>query len=131
VTKAASNGNDSRWESQLRKGSLDLAILAILWERRCYGLEIIRELRANGGVELAEGTLYPILMRLTEESLLESTWVEAESGHPRKYYRLTKDGQRRAIEMIQAWDSFTGAMSNLTSPIRRSLNDGNTKRRGR
>ena len=92
VTKPASNGNDSRWESQLRKGSLDLAILAILWERRCYGLEIIRALRADGGVELAEGTLYPILMRLTEESLLESTWVESESGHPRKYYRLTKDG---------------------------------------
>jgi len=108
------------WETQLRKGSLDLAILATLWDRRCYGLEIIRALRDNAGVELAEGTLYPILMRLTEESLLESKWVESDSGHPRKYYRLTADGRRRATEMQRAWDNFAGAMSHLTDPIRRT-----------
>lgn len=114
---------DSRWESQLRKGSLDLAILAILWGCRRYGLEIIRELKSSGGVELSEGTLYPILLRLTQESLLECEWVDADSGHPRKYYRLSEAGRCRAIEMMHAWDGFSAAMSQLTQPIRESVND--------
>lgn len=112
--------HDDRWESQLRKGCLDLAILAILWNRRCYGLEIIRMLESTAGVEIAEGTLYPILMRLAGESLLESAWVAADSGHPRKYYNLTPAGKRRAAEMAKAWDEFSGTMSGLVEPLRRA-----------
>jgi PadR family transcriptional regulator PadR len=119
---------DSRWESQLRKGSLNLAILAILWERRCYGLEIIRELKNVGGIELAEGTLYPVLLRLTHESLVESEWVDGDSGHQRKYYRLSQSGRRRAMEMMYAWDGFSAAMSRLTKPMRETANERKDRR---
>jgi PadR family transcriptional regulator PadR len=104
---------DERWEAQLRKGCLDLAILAVLWNRRLYGLEILRFLQDTSGLELAEGTLYPILLRLKQDALVESTWVEAEAGHPRKYYWLTPEGRERAAAMIQTWDGFTSSISRL------------------
>jgi PadR family transcriptional regulator PadR len=128
VIPRVSKPEDSRWESQLRKGSLNLAILAILWDRRCYGLEIIRELKTVGGMELAEGTLYPVLLRLTQEALVESEWVDADSGHPRKYYRLSQAGRRRAMEMMHAWDGFSAAMSRLTEPIKETANDRKDRR---
>ena len=76
-----------RWEAQLRKGALEMAALASLWRGRLYGLEIIRFLERNSRLVLAEGTIYPILNRLKAEGLLTSEWVEAEAGHPRKYYQ--------------------------------------------
>jgi PadR family transcriptional regulator PadR len=112
------NGHGERWEAQLRKGSLDLVILAVLWNERLYGLEILRRLEQSASLDLAEGTLYPILMRLKEEGLLESTWVEAETGHPRKYYKLTRAGRKRATEMQQAWDEFSAGVSKLLTPIK-------------
>jgi PadR family transcriptional regulator, regulatory protein PadR len=104
---------DERWEAQLRKGCLDLVILAVLWNRKLYGLEILRNLQEASGLEIAEGTLYPILMRLKEDALLESTWVEADAGHPRKYYWLTRAGRERATAMTQTWDGFTKSISRL------------------
>src|SRR5512138_3381695 len=78
-----------RWEAQLRKGTLQLAILASLWGSRLYGLEILRALEARSNLGLAEGTLYLILNRLRAEGLVEAEWVAADSGHSRKYYWLT------------------------------------------
>jgi PadR family transcriptional regulator PadR len=112
------NGHGERWEAQLRKGSLDLVILAVLWNERLYGLEILRRLQQSASLDLAEGTLYPILMRLKQEGLLESTWVEAETGHPRKYYKLTRAGRKRAGEMQQAWEEFSAGISRLLTPIK-------------
>ena len=104
---------DGRWEAQLRKGSLDLALLAVLWEGRLYGLEILRRLQENAGLEVAEGTLYPILMRLKQEGLLKSTWVEAEAGHPRKYYWLTPAGRQRVLSMAETWKLFSQSIAGL------------------
>jgi PadR family transcriptional regulator PadR len=111
--KSALRVRDERWEAQLRKGCLDLAILAVLWNRRLYGLEILRRLQETSGLELAEGTLYPILMRLKQDALLESAWVEAEAGHPRKYYWLTRAGRERVTVMTQTWDGFADSISRL------------------
>jgi PadR family transcriptional regulator PadR len=109
---------DERWEAQLRKGSLDLAILAVLWGRRLYGLEILRLLEEASGLDVAEGTLYPILMRLKQDSLLESEWVETDTGHPRKYYWLTPTGRQRAAAMTRAWDDFAGGISRLLTRLK-------------
>jgi PadR family transcriptional regulator PadR len=106
-----------RWEAQIRKGSLDLAILAVLWNERLYGLDILRRLQ-SASLEVAEGTLYPILMRLKDDGLLESTWVEAEAGHPRKYYWLTRAGRQRARSMVQSWEAFAQSISKLAIPIK-------------
>lgn len=78
-----------RCEQQMRKGALEMATLAALWSGRLYGLEIIRRFEDSSQLGLAEGTIYPILSRLKSEGLLASEWVEAEAGHPRKYYWLT------------------------------------------
>ena len=105
------------WEAQLRKGALEMAALASLWQGRLYGLEIIRFLEANSRLVLAEGTIYPILNRLKAERLLTSEWVEAEAGHPRKYYSLTDAGRRRLRKMAEAWTSFSGGLSRLLEPV--------------
>ncbi len=113
-----SNGDRSdRWEAQLRKGCLEMAILASLWGGRLYGLEMLRTLAERSGMDLAEGTLYPILARLKAEGLLVSEWVEADAGHPRKYYWLTAAGRRRTREMVEAWSNFSSSLSALVQPI--------------
>jgi len=116
----ANNSNDDRgqyWEAQLRKGCLEMAILASLWQGRLYGLEILRSLAQDSQLEVAEGTLYPILSRLKAEGLLQSEWVEAEAGHPRKYYWLTGLGRRRAREMAEVWDEFADRLAALVQPV--------------
>lgn len=116
----ANNSNGERgqhWEAQLRKGCLEMAILASLWQSRLYGLEILRALSEKSELDVAEGTLYPILSRLKAEGLLQSEWVEAEAGHPRKYYWLTSPGRRRAQEMAGAWNEFAGKLTLLVQPI--------------
>lgn len=106
-----------RWEAQLRKGALEMATLACLWRGRLYGLEIIRFLESHSQLVLAEGTIYPILNRLKAEGLLTSEWVEAEAGHPRKYYSLTDAGRQRLRLMAEAWTSFSKGLSHLLEPV--------------
>ena len=106
-----------RWEAQLRKGALEMAALASLWRGRLYGLEIIRFLENHSQMVLAEGTIYPILNRLKAEGLLTSEWVEAEAGHPRKYYSLTETGRVRLRLMAEAWTSFSSGLSRLLEPV--------------
>lgn len=114
-----------RWEAQLRKGALEMAALASLWQGQLYGLEIIRFLEGESQLILSEGTIYPILNRLKAEGLLASEWVEAEAGHPRKYYSLTDPGRQRLMQMAQAWASFAGGLTRLLAPV---LNESQNNR---
>lgn len=106
-----------KWEVQLRKGCLELAILGSLWEGRQYGLEILRRLERDSDLVLSEGTVYPLLSRLKSDGLLESEWVEADAGHPRKYYRLTRTGKRRAVQMARLWSRFSASLGVLLTPL--------------
>jgi PadR family transcriptional regulator PadR len=106
-----------KWEVQLRKGSLELAILAALWGGRHYGLEILRHLESGSDLVVAEGTVYPLLTRLRTLGLVESEWVESDSGHPRKYYSLTAAGRERALEMGRTWARFAASLNNLVAPL--------------
>lgn len=106
-----------KWEVQLRKGSLELAILASLWDGRHYGLEILRRLENDSDLIVVEGTVYPLLSRLKALGLLDSEWVESDSGHPRKYYLLTSAGRRRALEMARIWARFSSSMSKMLAPL--------------
>ena len=94
-----------------------MATLASLWRGRLYGLEIIRFLEAQSRLVLAEGTIYPILSRLKDEALLTSEWVEADAGHPRKYYSLTSEGRDRLRLMAAAWVDFSNGLDQLIQPI--------------
>jgi PadR family transcriptional regulator, regulatory protein PadR len=110
-----------KWEIQLRKGSLELAILAVLWEGPLYGLQILRSLESIANLIVVEGTVYPLLNRLRSLGLVESEWVESDSGHPRKYYRLTAAGRDRAIEMSRIWARFSVSIANLLEPLSPTL----------
>ena len=86
--------------TQLRKGILELAIMAALYRQTHYGYSLVRDLSAAGAVELKEGTIYPILTRLAREGLVHSEWMESSQGPPRKYYALTASG-RSSCESLQ------------------------------
>lgn len=105
------------WERQVRKGWLELAILASLWGERLYGLDILRRLENHSDLILAEGTIYPILNRLKADGLVDSKWVEGEAGHPRKYYSLTTAGKRRAVAMARYASSFLSSIDALIAPL--------------
>ena len=117
VVAAPELDSPDKWEAQMRKGCLEMAVLASLWHGRQYGLEILRVLERDSSLVLAEGTIYPILNRLRAEGLLQSQWVEAEAGHPRKYYQLTQSGRERATRMAETWTQFSAGLGSLIEPV--------------
>jgi PadR family transcriptional regulator PadR len=84
-----------------------------------YGLEILRLLEQDSDLVITEGTVYPMLSRLKAEDLLDSEWVEADAGHPRKYYRLTPAGRRRVVAMRRIWSRFSTNLNRLLSHVLR------------
>src|SRR5580658_11121602 len=106
-----------KWEVQLRKGCLELAILAALWNGKRYGLEILRRLESDSDLIVSEGTVYPLLSRLKALGLVRSEWVESDAGHPRKYYTLTPAGKQRGRQMAGMWWRFSSSMTRLLAPL--------------
>lgn len=119
--------SSDKWEAQMRKGCLEMAVLASLWYGRLYGLEILRVLERDSSLILAEGTVYPILNRLRTEGLLQSQWVEAEAGHPRKYYELTPKGRERVIRMAETWTQFAAGLGRLIEAVLTAKNANNNR----
>src|SRR5262252_8762196 len=89
---------------QLRKGILELAVMGVLERERHYGYSLVRVLTETGGIELKEGTVYPILARLNRDGLVHSEWVESDQGPPRKYYSLSAAGRRLFAELRDEFD---------------------------
>ena len=106
-----------KWESQLRKGLMELAVLAALEARARYGLDILEAVQASG-LKLTEGTLYPLLGRLHKENKLSAQWIEDKgASHPRKYYRLTKEGKTQLLRMKQSWLEHTRIINQLLKEV--------------
>jgi PadR family transcriptional regulator len=116
-----SSGPDSpdKWEIQIRKGCLDLAILAVLWGEKLYGLEILRRLESDSDLVVSDGTVYPLLGRLKDLGLVRAAWVQSDPGHPRKYYSLTRDGEKRVLAMAGTWSRFAASMMKLLAPLKK------------
>ncbi len=93
---------ESKIQSQMRKGILDFLVLGILKKSDTYGAEII-EILKNSDLIVVEGTVYPLLTRLKNDALISYYWVESESGHPRKYFQLTKSGNEAYELMSTSW----------------------------
>jgi PadR family transcriptional regulator PadR len=106
------------WNEQLRRGGLELAILLVVAPGTRYGLEIIRHLQEFTDLVVTEGTIYPILGRLTRDGVLEAEW-QASAAHPRKYYRLTAVGRRRVAVMVEEWRAFAGKIDRLVQAAER------------
>src|SRR5690242_21591463 len=78
---------------QMRKGTLQYCVLALLADEERYGFDLVRSLAETDGMVTSEGTIYPLLSRLRRDGLVETTWRESTSGPPRRYYRLTAAGR--------------------------------------
>jgi PadR family transcriptional regulator PadR len=87
------------WHSQLRKGLLPLFVFMILEKKKCYGYELIQDIKVEFDIDIGEGTLYPLLVRLAKEGLLTHQWEEQPSGIPRKYYSISAEGNRALAAM--------------------------------
>jgi len=92
------------WDTQLKKGLLPLYVLLALSNKECYGYELIQDLKLSYGIDVTEGTIYPLLIRLTKENLLTARWVEQPSGIPRKYYQIAEEGKKNLREMMKNID---------------------------
>lgn len=93
----------ANWDSQARKGVLVLIVMSALSAREYYGYELVEHISAKAGVEVSDGTLYAILIRLKAEGLVDTRWEAAERGPARKYYALTKDGRALLADMKRSW----------------------------
>ena len=95
---------------ELRRGALVLATLSRLRERQ-YGYSL-RQALAEGGLPIEEGTLYPLLRRLEAQGLLLSEW-DTSTAPPRRYYRLSRDGERAYAELAAAWRAQAAAIEGV------------------
>lgn len=102
-----------KWSAQVKKGVLSFIVLNILKRKEYYGYELIEEIRKVTEIEIAEGTLYPLLIRLKNEELVSYVWVEQETGIPRKYYKLTQKGEDTLLEMREYWVNMNGFIQKL------------------
>lgn len=102
-----------KWQSQVKKGTLSFILLKLLKRKEMYGYEIIEEVFRITSINIAEGTLYPLLNRLKADGLITSKWVEQTSGIPRKYYTLTKLGNSTLLEMQEFWDQLGESINRL------------------
>lgn len=98
-------------EIQLKKGALELCVLALLHSQDNYAYEIAAALAEAIG--MGEGTIYPLMRRLQAERLVETYLVESPAGPPRKYYRLTEAGKQSFNSQKDAWTSFSGAVDKI------------------
>src|SRR5262245_60187470 len=101
---------DTKLETELKRGILQIAVLSLLGEPR-YGYQIGRVL-SDHGLAVEEGTLYPLLRRMEEQGLLESWWV-TEQARPRKYYRTTEDGRDCLRVLVETWGRVDGSLRRI------------------
>ena len=99
--------------AQLRRGTLEYCVLALLRGHQRYGFDLVRELAETDGMVTSEGTIYPLLARLRRDGLVASTWEESSSGPPRRYYRLTPAGARALDAFVDEWERFRDAVDRL------------------
>lgn len=78
-----------------------------------YGFDIVRSLGAVDGMVVAEGTLYPLLSRLQKAGYVRAAWRESESGPPRKYYGITREGRRALADFAAEWRRFSAAVESM------------------
>jgi len=101
------------WTNQLRKGVLELCILNDIRNRKMYGYEIVRRLRKIDGLIISEGAIYPILSRLKRQGLVETSIQESAEGPPRKYYKLTQEGEQMVSQMNAYWQAMSGVTNSI------------------
>ena len=106
------------FQRDLLRGSLDLMLLSVLADEPQYGYSIQKQIRevSQGRVDLKAGTLYPLLHRLEADKLIRSKWDES-TGRRRKWYELTRAGQKRLQVQAQEWHSYVECIGQLLTTV--------------
>ena len=105
-------------DRELKKGSAELMILALLEARPRHGYEIsqIIEQRSDGAVHFKVASLYPLLYRLERRRWISGQWVEKDGQRRRRYYRLTREGRKVLDTQRKGWQRFVAAIARITAP---------------
>jgi PadR family transcriptional regulator, regulatory protein PadR len=103
----------NRGETQLRKGVVELAVLASIGREETYGYRIVERLSKLDGLQLTESTVYPVLTRLARDGFLAVRIDVSPSGPTRRYYRLTTEGKRRLRQLAESWRMVSQSLSAL------------------
>ena len=103
---------------ELLKGNTDSLLLYLVNRQPTYGYQIIKELekRSNGYFQFKEGTLYPALHRLEKDKFIKGKWQMLPNGQQRRYYYITKKGQRALAKRLAAWQDFSAAIKAIIQP---------------
>ena len=94
---------------QFKKGVLELIVLLSVSKKDMYGYELILEV--SKVTDVGEGTIYPLLRRLTNENYFETYLMQSTEGPSRKYYKITILGKKRLEELKQGWKEFSTSVS--------------------
>lgn len=112
--KEATARRDENRRAQMNKGVLELALLCILQKRAHYGLEILQRMNEEAGLDVADGTIYPLLHRMEAGGFIAAEWrIEGEQGRPRKYYALKPRGIAELKSMSDDWRDLSVRMNAL------------------
>ena len=101
--------------TEMLKGVLEGCVLEIISRDTTYGYEITQQLRAQGFTDVVEGTVYTILVRLEKNDLVSTEKRPSEVGPPRKFYSLTKAGEKELALFWEKWDFVSSKMNGLRS----------------
>ena len=96
---------------QFKKGVLELFVLVVLCRKDYYGYNLVQAISEK--IDISEGTVYPILRRLTKEGLFTTYLKESEEGPPRKYYQVTEKGREYTEELLGEWNQFVGGVTSI------------------
>ncbi|GAA1605225.1 PadR family transcriptional regulator [Leucobacter chromiireducens] len=99
--------------TEMLKGTLEGIVLAILSGNPTYGYEITARLRGAGFPDIAEGTVYALLVRIERRGLVDVEKVPSEKGPPRKVYALSAAGETQLAEFWETWDSLSARITAL------------------
>lgn len=99
--------------TEMLKGTLEGIVLALLAERPAYGYEITARIRDHGFTDIAEGTIYALLVRIEQKKLVDVEKVPSEKGPPRKVYSLNAHGAQELEEFWNTWDFLTTHIEHL------------------
>lgn len=107
----------SNWQTQLRKGILEIVVLNLLAEGRLHGYEMVQRLRQVNGLNIREGNIYPILARLETDDLVVSDTEPSRDGPPRRTFSLTNKGRQTLSSMNEHWDQMVESIRQIKGKI--------------
>ncbi|HJD45944.1 MAG TPA: PadR family transcriptional regulator [Candidatus Mediterraneibacter norfolkensis] len=110
--------------SQMLKGTLEGCVLAIISKKETYGYEISRQLEEYGFGNIAEGTIYPLLLRMEKNKFVSAVYRQSEVGPKRKYYSLTDAGRSELKDFFENYRKLTAAVEQLSEDVEVNGDEG-------